>query len=144
MGTNVIFIALGITTAIYITNQIIIKNYKKYKYKIIQKQELKKLSEENNESIEVTNEKVTNKKLAELMELEKESITIDERITLNRGDRISFNSEKYGFVSGIFLGARESSCKGYSDMLIIKYEKGKLIQAPLEYINIDSIMVYGR
>jgi major membrane immunogen (membrane-anchored lipoprotein) len=65
-------------------------------------------------------------------------------MTVKQGDRVSLTTDKYGFVTGEFVGTKKVQAEGYTEILIIKFKDGKILQAPLEYIRKDSIMVYER
>lgn len=141
MTRETIIISLAITVIIFAIKEIALK---KLKRKSSISKEIMEEMNENNIDYDKARNNVVIKKIANAMKVDKETLELRENQIVKQGDRVSFNSDKYGFITGDFIGTKQSQAEGYTETLIIKFKDGKILQAPLEYISKDSIMIYER
>ena len=141
MTESTVVVALAITGIVFITKKIIFKNFKRSSAMAT---EVKLTMIKQNLDFDKARENVIARKIAKAMKIDNETLKITDSQIVKQGDRISFNTEKYGFVTGEFIGTKKAQAEGYTETLIIKFKDGKILQAPLEYISKDTIMIYER
>jgi hypothetical protein len=139
--TGTIVVALVITSSIFICTEVI---YKHLKRKNALSNEVIKEMKETGMDFDNAKENVLTKKIAKAMKIDSERLELDNNIIVKQGDRVSFNTLKYGYITGEFIGTKKSQAEGYGDILIVRFGEGKILQAPLEYICKDTIIVYER
>lgn len=134
-----ITLALLGTGIILVAKEIILPKIKSIKFNMNSNKD-----QSNSKEVKTSKEKELIKKIAEGLKIEKETVEIDGKI-IKQGDRISFTSDKYGRVSGEFLGLKSSEADKYATLfcLIIKQEN-KVFQLPLDYLKNGSLMIYGK
>jgi hypothetical protein len=138
--TGTIVVALVITSSILCIEVI----YKHLKRKNALSNEVIKEMKETGMDFDNAKENVLTKKIAKAMKIDSERLELDNNIIVKQGDRVSFNTLKYGYITGEFIGTKKSQAEGYGDILIVRFGEGKILQAPLEYICKDTIIVYER
>lgn len=125
---------------IYTLGGIIIKNLNKRKMQ----PQVKDETESNKTDCSKAKDSLVIKKLGIAMKIERDTIKLADTPEIKQGDRVSFNTFKYGFITGEFVGVKTAMCSGYSEVLIVRLDERKILQAPIEYIDVDTINVYGR
>lgn len=141
MIQNAIVIGLVVTGIVFVTKEILLK---KNKINNSMSKEIREEMSNNNIDFDRARENVITRKIATAMKVDKETLVLTDTKIVKQGDRVSFNTEKYGFVTGEFIGTKQAQAEGYTEILIIKFKDGKILQAPIEYICKDSIMIYER
>ncbi|MDR5658983.1 hypothetical protein RH915_05735 [Serpentinicella sp. ANB-PHB4] len=105
--------------------------------------------------IEITNDHMTdfeidkliNKKMIEFIKPDKLFWEIDEIFKVKLNDKISFNSNIYGFIQGYFLGLK-SNDKNKKFLLIrvsnnqSRKKRGDILSIPLEMIDIQTLNIW--
>lgn len=60
------------------------------------------------------------------------------------GYRVSFKDKELGNISGYFIGLIEPELYGYDNLYVLRLRDGTLRQAPISYVEVDTIYVYER
>ncbi|MBO8160664.1 MAG: hypothetical protein H0Z24_03425 [Thermosipho sp. (in: Bacteria)] len=102
-----------------------------------------KLAKEQGISYEEAAEKLITSKIAEFYKVSETVATFNSQV-VNQGDRIAFNCDELGFITGEFIGLKKSKALGYTKHFVIKTSSGKIIAAPVELIDEDTVTVYSR
>lgn len=100
-----------------------------------------KIKQKKTKKSSIDKNKIISDKIAELYKVDKKHATIGE-INIEQGDRITFQTEEFGFVVGEFIGLKNSNAQGYTSHFIIKRTDNTIISAPIEIIEEDTLTVY--
>jgi len=61
---------------------------------------------------------------------------------IKQGDRVRFNTEKYGPIQGDFVGIRKSKAKAYKDIFVVSLVDGKAVQVAIDGLFLESLVKY--
>jgi len=141
---STLLIGVGGVTTIYIYKEIIFPKIKVILNNGIKKRFYnKKINTMMEEGItfEQAKQELLNKRMAEHFEIELTSYEFFGKV-VNQGERVSFQTEEYGFISGRFLGCRQCKAEGYTYNFFIWKHDDNVVSAPIEAIKKDTLMVY--
>jgi hypothetical protein len=141
MKPEAIIVGLAVTAIVFVIKEIFIKQYK---HRSAASADIEKEAQKNGITTEEATDKLILEKLAEAMNITAGQFELENGKVVKHGDRISFNSRSQGFVIGDFTGVRNAKIEGYSLILVLRNNNGALFQTPIEYIDVDTILVYER
>lgn len=94
-------------------------------------------------NFEDARDKLLAAKIAKVVNVEKDTYEIDQRI-IKQGDRISFyNTDENNYMIGDFVGSKVSKAEGYTDHMCIRVED-KILFFPVEVIDTSTLRIYER
>jgi hypothetical protein len=105
---------------------------------------INEIMKEDGVGYEKAKEKLILEKLTSLKQFKVDSKTlkIGEQV-LNRGNNVSFNTAEYGIIEGEFLGVSNANAVGYTiNIIVAKKVDNELFVAPIEVIDVPSLIVY--
>jgi len=140
---NAILISFGVVGTIYVIRQILLPKLSNIFIKAKHSKKIQEIMLKEGVGFDSAKERLIDQSLAKHFEIEKTEYEINGK-KIKLGQRTSFQTEEYGFISGKFLGVRSSKAEGYTyNLFIYKNDEKNVISVPVEAIHIDTIMVYG-
>jgi len=141
---NTLLTTIGGVAIVYIGKEIIYPRAKVFINNYVKRQKYnKKINTimEDGISFEQAKQELLNERMAEHYEIELTSYDFFGKV-INRGERVSFQTEEYGYISGKFLGCRECKAEGYTYNFFVWKNDDYVVSAPIEAIKKDTLMVY--
>lgn len=109
----------------------------------IEIKEIENLMKKENLSFEDSRDKYLSLKLANKLKIDNNAYTLY-GWDIKQGDRVTFSCGSIGYVSGDFIGLRDSQAHGYTKHFIVRTEDRGIVAAPIEDIDKDTIRVFER
>lgn len=142
-----VVIGITITAIVFLINEKdkVKEFFSKLKSSKERKEQLEKvdeLIEKEGLSYEAARNKVINDKIMDLIKVSKHEWVVRNDLVIRQGDRVSFVDEEVGLIQGDFLGLIVPEAVGYGDLYVLKKPDNTFRQAPIAYVNTDTIQVY--
>ncbi len=136
---NHVLLTLYIATSIFVIFEIFIPQLKRQA--LIK--EIDFLMNKEKISFEEAKEKLNTKKMARIFKIDQDILVVDDKV-IKQGDRVSFQANQQGFVTGEFLGLKELSSRVRNSHFFIKMPDNKIISGPVEMMFNETLLVYKR
>ncbi len=133
MEKQSVLIALSGVGSLYLIIEFVIPYIKKSINKFKARKEINKLIEKENIDFEEAKAILIGENVRKTYKIDKEQCTIH-GITLNTGERISFQDESGKYERGKLLGFKTSKAEGYSFHYVLQKNDNSLLMKPIETI----------
>lgn len=104
--------------------------------------ELQNIMDTENVSFEKAKEILMDRTIIEAIGVSKKEWIVRNDLILKQGSKISFVDKEVGFIQGVFIGLINPEAVGYSDIYVIKKNDNTIRQAPIVYVQTDTINTY--
>lgn len=103
---------------------------------------LEEIMEKENVSYEKAKDILLRNEFINAITVSKKEWIIRNDLIIKQGDRISFRDKEVGLMQGDFIGLIKPMAVGYSDLYVIRTLDNSIRQAPVVFVDLDTINIY--